>query len=82
MSHLSSQSSGVETPSALILRSEDATASGSSEEFLRSRLKFTQDANGQDICLVTAGDDEVGVMMGWERIISKLSGPYMQMHLM
>lgn len=73
LSHLSSKSSDLHSSSALILRSEDTSASGSPDEFLKSRLTFTKDANGQDVCLVKAGDDEVGVMMGWERDISKFS---------
>ena len=61
----------IQNTSTIILQAEDNTSSGSSEEFLKSRLRFTKDVHGQDICLVKAGDDEVGVMMGWERGISE-----------
>ncbi|KII92550.1 hypothetical protein PLICRDRAFT_37315 [Plicaturopsis crispa FD-325 SS-3] len=55
-------------PSGLVLRAADATAAGSTSNFLSSRLRFTTDEHGQEICLVRAGEDEeVGVMMGWER---------------
>lgn len=55
--------------SSLVLRATDSTATGSTDEFLSSKLRFTQDAHGQDICLVTVEEDEIGVMMGWERPI-------------
>lgn len=58
-----------EAPSTLILKSSDTTAAGSTDEFLSSKLRFTRDEHGQDICLVKAGDEEVGVMMGWEKQI-------------
>lgn len=46
---------------------------GSTEVFLSSRLKYTRDENGQEICLLDAGHgQEVGVMMGWERDLSDL----------
>ena len=61
----------IQNTSTIILQAEDNTSSGSSEEFLKSHLRFTKDVHGQDICLVKAGDDEVGVMMGWERGISE-----------
>jgi protein arginine N-methyltransferase 2 len=69
---LSSQSKLESTESALILKSEDETAAGSLETFLSSRLTFQKDVHGQDICLVHAGEQQVGVMMGWERQISEL----------
>lgn len=58
-----------EAPSTLILKSSDTTAAGSTDEFLSSKLRFTRDEHGQDICLVKSGDEEVGVMMGWEKQI-------------
>ncbi|KAK2463240.1 hypothetical protein APHAL10511_004895 [Amanita phalloides] len=56
-------------PSNIILQETDDTAAGSSAAFLSSRLRFTTDDAGQDICSVDAGGQEVGVMMGWERKI-------------
>jgi hypothetical protein len=55
---------------ALVLKEEDDTALGSSDKFLSSRLRYTTDAQGEDICLLQSGDIEIGVMMGWERGIS------------
>ena len=60
------------SPSHLILKSEDETAAGSTEEFLKSKLVFEKDDNGQDVCVVDVGSEKVGVMMGWERDISVL----------
>ncbi|KAG8878180.1 Arginine N-methyltransferase 2 [Tulasnella sp. 331] len=58
----------ADPPSAI--RTDDETAAASLDTFLKSRLTFTTDAKGQDLCMVRAGDDaEVGVMMGWERPI-------------
>ncbi|KAI5121556.1 hypothetical protein M0805_000737 [Coniferiporia weirii] len=79
LSHLASKKLQVESPSSIILRTNDATAAGSSTEFLKSRLKFTKDVDGQDVCLVNVGEEEVGVMMGWERgimqeTVNKLCG--------
>jgi hypothetical protein len=71
LSLLSSHSSSVHLPSTLTLREEDATAAGSTDQFLSSHLRFTRDVHGQEICMVKAGDSEVGVMMGWEHDISK-----------
>lgn len=69
---LSSKSSSVETPSSLIIRNDDLSAAGSTDAFLSSRLQYTTDAKGQEICLVKLDNGEqVGVMMGWEREISK-----------
>ena len=62
---LSSQDS--DDPSNIILQEKDDTAAGSNTAFLSSKLRFTKDESGQDICLVDAGDQQVGVMMGWER---------------
>ena len=52
--------------SALILNSIDESATGSSEVFLTSRLRYVKDDNDQDICLLEVDEEEVGVMMGWE----------------
>ncbi|KAI6033105.1 hypothetical protein F5J12DRAFT_798743 [Pisolithus orientalis] len=67
---LSSRSSLVQSASTLVIDSEDNTAAGSNDKFLASRLQYTTDANGQEICLLKFKDDtEIGVMMGWEREI-------------
>jgi type IV protein arginine methyltransferase len=58
-------------PVSLILKAEDDTATGSTEAFLSSKLYYTRDDHGQEICLLREGDKEVGVMMGWEREISE-----------
>ncbi|KAH8988028.1 S-adenosyl-L-methionine-dependent methyltransferase [Lactarius akahatsu] len=42
-------------------------ALGSTDNFLSSRLRYTSDEHGQEICLLQSGDTEIGVMMGWER---------------
>ena len=55
----------------MLLQAEDATAAGSTEEFLKSKLSFEKDSNEQDVCVVNVGEEKVGVMMGWERGISK-----------
>jgi protein arginine N-methyltransferase 2 len=68
---LAQQSMSLDTPSTIILKTRDQTASGDTDEFLSSKLKFTKDENGQEICVVDAGGEEVGVMMGWERDISE-----------
>ncbi|KAG9073510.1 Arginine N-methyltransferase 2, partial [Ceratobasidium sp. UAMH 11750] len=51
------------------LRAEDNTAAGSTSTFLASKLLYRTDKNGQEIVVVDAGGEEVGVMMGWERPI-------------
>ncbi|KAG8795836.1 Arginine N-methyltransferase 2 [Ceratobasidium sp. 428] len=51
------------------LRAEDNTAAGSTSVFLDSKLLYRTDKNGQEIVVVNAGAEEVGVMMGWERPI-------------
>lgn len=57
---------------SLVLKATDTTAAGSTDNYLTSSLKFTKDEHGQEICLLQVSDDEeVGVMMGWERGISK-----------
>lgn len=58
---------------ALVLREEDDSALGSTDKFLTSRLRYTSDEHGQEICLLRSGDTEIGVMMGWERGISAFS---------
>lgn len=68
---ISSKSSLAEPPS-MVIRQEDVSAVGSTDAFLASRLQYTKDAKGQEICLLKLDDGEqVGVMMGWEREISK-----------
>lgn len=52
------------------IKAQDSTAAGSTRAFLDSKLVFKTDERGQNICVVKAGDDEVGVMMGWETDIS------------
>ena len=70
LSLLSSKGSSDATTS-LVLKSEDQTAAGSTEAFLKSHLRYVKDEQGQDICLLQLeSGDEVGVMMGWERGIS------------
>jgi type IV protein arginine methyltransferase len=65
-----------EPPDSFILKAEDATAAGSSIAFLSSRLRYTTDERGQEICLASLpGQEEVGVMMGWESGISEYN-PY------
>ncbi|KAF8753656.1 ankyrin repeats protein [Rhizoctonia solani] len=51
------------------LRAEDYTAAGSTEEFLKSKLTYRKDENGQEIVLLDIDGEEVGVMMGWEKPI-------------
>ncbi|KAI0313006.1 hypothetical protein OF83DRAFT_1066264 [Amylostereum chailletii] len=53
----------------IVLKAEDDTAMGSTAVFLSSRLRYTVDENGQEICMLKSGEEEVGVMMGWEREI-------------
>jgi len=60
---------GDERPGTLI-QNKDDTAAGSPEAFMSSKLRFSTDANGQEVCMVDAGGEEVGVMMGWELPIS------------
>ncbi|KAG2364901.1 hypothetical protein BDR07DRAFT_1278717 [Suillus spraguei] len=71
---LSSQTLLNPTPSSFVLRDVDNSAVASTDAFLSSKLRYTQDAHGQDICLLDLDDgQEVGVMMGWEREISECS---------
>jgi protein arginine N-methyltransferase 2 len=69
---LAQKNESEQSPSTLILKSVEATAAGNTDAFLSSKLRFEKDTHGQDVCLVDAGDEEVGVMMGWEREISAL----------
>jgi protein arginine N-methyltransferase 2 len=58
---------------SLVIKASDQSALGSNAEFLRSRLRFIKDAHGQEICVTQLDDGtEVGVMMGWEKPISKI----------
>ncbi|KAF7965835.1 hypothetical protein HWV62_41258 [Athelia sp. TMB] len=58
-----------EQPDSLVLKNteDDATAFASTAVFLASKLTFVTDPHGQEICLLKSGDEEVGVMMGWEQ---------------
>ncbi|CCM03586.1 uncharacterized protein FIBRA_05723 [Fibroporia radiculosa] len=68
LSLLSSRSPPADSSLSLVLKATDTTAASSSETFLTSHLSFTKDEYGQEICLVKVSDnEEVGVMMGWER---------------
>lgn len=58
-------------PVSIVLKARDDTATGSTEAFLSSKLHYTRDNHGQEICLLRDGGREVGVMMGWEREISE-----------
>lgn len=67
------------SPLSLVLKATDNTAFADQDTFLASRLRFTKDKYGQDICLLQLDDEnsqidgkgaQVGVMMGWERGIS------------
>jgi protein arginine N-methyltransferase 2 len=60
---------------ALVLKATDDSALGSTEAFLSSKLRYTTDASGQEICLLQTPNAEVGVMMGWEREISACARP-------
>ena len=70
-------SSKPSLPASIVLRAEDDTATGSTKAFLASKLHFTRDEHGQEVCLLREDNKEVGVMMGWERNISgyRLLGP-------
>jgi hypothetical protein len=63
-------SSKSESPDKLV-RHNDSGPFGSTEAFLKSKLRFSKDAHGQEICSVVSGEETVGVMMGWERGISE-----------
>ncbi|THH30788.1 hypothetical protein EUX98_g3399 [Antrodiella citrinella] len=69
---LSSKSPLAGTSLSLVLKATDDSAAGSTDNFLTSRLRYTHDEHGQEICLVKVSETEdVGVMMGWERSIMK-----------
>ncbi|PCH43663.1 arginine methyl transferase [Wolfiporia cocos MD-104 SS10] len=68
LSLLSSSAPPADSSLSLVLKATDTTPAGSTDAFLSSRLHYTTDEHGQEICLVKVNDDEeVGVMMGWER---------------
>ncbi|KAH9930378.1 hypothetical protein B0H21DRAFT_761556 [Amylocystis lapponica] len=67
---LSSRSPSADSSLARVLKATDVTPAGSTDAYLSSRLKFTIDDHGQEICLLRINEEEeVGVMMGWEREI-------------
>ena len=69
---LAKHTPSANSPLNLILKATDETPAGSTDAFLSTKLQYTKDEQGQDICLVKVSDEEeVGVMMGWERGISK-----------
>jgi len=57
----------------LVLQAEDTTPAGSNAAFLAAKLTFKVGEDGQEVCLVNSGTEEIGVMMGWERPISTSS---------
>lgn len=69
---LSSKGVSSDSPLSLVLKATDFTAAGSTDTYLTTPLKYTKDKYGQEICVVKVDDEEeVGVMMGWERDISE-----------
>ncbi|KAF7296149.1 hypothetical protein MKEN_01430200 [Mycena kentingensis (nom. inval.)] len=56
-----------ENASTMVLRADDDSAAASSETFMKSHLRFATDENGQDVCMVDADGEEIGVMMRWEQ---------------
>ncbi|KAI8968636.1 S-adenosyl-L-methionine-dependent methyltransferase [Trametes punicea] len=65
---LQKRAPAADSPLDIILKATDTTPAGSTDAFLSTRLEYTKDEHGQDICLVKVGEqEEVGVMMGWER---------------
>ncbi|KAF8324473.1 arginine methyl transferase [Cantharellus anzutake] len=73
---LGSKSRGP-SESQLILKSSEDSSAGSPSKFLASRLRFTKDNNGQEICLASLnGSEEVGVMMGWESVLETVKELY------
>ncbi|KAG6911127.1 hypothetical protein DXG01_003867 [Tephrocybe rancida] len=66
LSLLSSKAS-IENSSSLVLKEVDTSAIGSTSAFLSSKLTYVKDEYDQDICLLKVGDEDVGVMMGWEQ---------------
>ena len=68
---MNAQGSSSPGEGILVLQTTDSTAAGSTDEFLRSKLSFrVDDEHGQEVCFVMLGEEEVGVMMGWEKPIS------------
>lgn len=67
---LSSKGPAANSPLALVLKATDFTAAGSTATYLNAPLQYKKDAHGQEICVVNVNEEEVGVMMGWERPIS------------
>ncbi|KAF7782590.1 hypothetical protein Agabi119p4_1966 [Agaricus bisporus var. burnettii] len=63
--------SSLDHSTNLILRASDDTAAGSSEDFLSSKLRYTKDESGQDLCFIEVDGEDIGVMMGWEMPIMK-----------
>ncbi|KAH9944512.1 uncharacterized protein BXZ73DRAFT_39729 [Epithele typhae] len=65
---LAKHSPAANSPLALILKATDNTAAGSTDTFLATKLQYVTDEQGQEVCVVKVGhEEEVGVMMGWER---------------
>ncbi|KAI0769724.1 S-adenosyl-L-methionine-dependent methyltransferase [Trametes elegans] len=65
---LAKRAPAADSPLNLVLKATDSSAAGSPEAFLSSKLEYTKDEHGQEICLVKVSEtEEVGVMMGWER---------------
>ncbi|KAI9060292.1 S-adenosyl-L-methionine-dependent methyltransferase [Trametes sanguinea] len=65
---LQKRAPAANSPLNIILKATDSTPAGSTDAFLSTRLEYTKDEHGQEICLVKVADqEEVGVMMGWER---------------
>jgi protein arginine N-methyltransferase 2 len=56
--------------STLLLHATDETASGSSDAFLKSKLRYKV-VHGQHICVLDVNGEEIGVMMGWEKDIMR-----------
>ncbi|KAL4242833.1 RMT2/GAMT Methyltransferase [Abortiporus biennis] len=68
LSLLSSKNPPSTSPLSLVLKATDTSAAGSTDTFLSSRLVYKADENEQEICLLRLdNEEEVGVMMGWER---------------
>lgn len=63
----------ADMPSELVLKVEDDSALASTDKYLSSKLRYTTDEYGQEIVLLRDPDNEieVGVMMGWERELSR-----------
>ena len=66
---------------SLVLKATDTTAAGSTDNYLTTPLRYTSDEHGQEICLLKISEEEeVGVMMGWERGISEWSRELLLRH--